>query len=142
MDKKLYESYKDRLIGYKHMLTDIDLTQDHIIESLANHVSTHRWLVNKEIPFTITFDQAIYSWYENVYRPIMCAVRYTGILPRFIKGVKDQDTYETKIFNLIMKISDIMYSHKGNITHIEACWEAVKLLKMERWFDFFLKLLK
>lgn len=42
-------------------------------DEIAEHVEVHRYLVNESISYTITWDDAVFSWYENVFVPVMRA---------------------------------------------------------------------
>ncbi|MBN2858914.1 MAG: hypothetical protein JXK93_01460 [Sphaerochaetaceae bacterium] len=44
------------------------------IPRLEQQISTHMYLVNQKIPWVITRDDAIFSWQENVFTPIMDAI--------------------------------------------------------------------
>lgn len=44
------------------------------IPRLEQQISTHMYLVNQNIPWVITRDDAIFSWQENVFTPIMDAL--------------------------------------------------------------------
>ncbi len=48
------------------------LTEDDWKE-LIEHISVHRYLVNQTIPWTISWDDAVFSWYENVLIPVLRA---------------------------------------------------------------------
>lgn len=60
----------------KAMLSEeqLDLRFDHEWEEIAEHVEVHKYYVNQKIDWTITWDDAVFSWYENVFRPTMRAV--------------------------------------------------------------------
>ncbi|QEN06169.1 hypothetical protein EW093_16230 [Thiospirochaeta perfilievii] len=60
---KLYPDVVNNLGGEKVVNTDS------ILERIANYIEKHKWLVNEKIPYTITLEQAFFSWYENVFFP-------------------------------------------------------------------------
>ena len=37
-------------------------------KKLINHIEEHKFLLNENIPFEITWDQAVFSWYDNIFR--------------------------------------------------------------------------
>lgn len=37
---------------------------------LHTHIEEHKYFLNEDIPFEVTWDQAIFSWYDNIYRHI------------------------------------------------------------------------
>ena len=48
-------------------ITDIE----HII---VKHIDGHKWLINEEIPFIISYKDAVHSWEVNVYLPVMTII--------------------------------------------------------------------
>ncbi|MDD3823798.1 MAG: hypothetical protein WCY74_08225 [Sphaerochaetaceae bacterium] len=40
-------------------------------QALSDQIEVHKYLINQSIPWTITWDDAAFSWLENVYLPIM-----------------------------------------------------------------------
>lgn len=52
----------------------LDLRHDHEWEEIAEHVQAHKYFVNEEIAWTISWDDAVFSWYENVYVPTRRAI--------------------------------------------------------------------
>jgi len=65
------------LRGYGPLKRNLSLhlsTPEKILSHLHQHISTHKWLINEKIPFEITLEQALFSWYENVYLPMDAAI--------------------------------------------------------------------
>ncbi len=50
---------------------------------LLNQIEVHKYLINQEIPWTITQDDAIFSWLENVYQPIMQIINLWSVRRAF-----------------------------------------------------------
>ncbi len=50
---------------------------------LLNQIEVHKYLINQEIPWTITQDDAIFSWLENVYDPIMQVISSWSVRTSF-----------------------------------------------------------
>ncbi len=52
-------------------------------ERLLEHIRVHRWYLgiqrNQEVPY----DEAVLSWYDNVYMPLVRIIRKEGILKQF-----------------------------------------------------------
>ena len=40
-------------------------------QALSNQIEVHKYLINQRIPWTISWDEAAFSWTENVFRSIM-----------------------------------------------------------------------
>ena len=59
----------------------------HSVESdlplLTSQIEVHKYLINQNIPWTITDDDAIFSWLENVYRPIMQVAQMWNVRASF-----------------------------------------------------------
>jgi hypothetical protein len=40
------------------------------LEELVNHVDKHEYFLGKKVKFHFTWHEALFSWYENIYKPI------------------------------------------------------------------------
>ncbi len=40
-------------------------------QALSNQIEVHKYLINQRIPWTISWDEAAFSWTENVFHSIM-----------------------------------------------------------------------
>ncbi|MDA3948679.1 MAG: hypothetical protein PF508_05580 [Spirochaeta sp.] len=85
------ETTKD-ITTLKAMLSDerLDLRHDHEWEEIAEHVQVHKYFVNQEIKWTITWDDAVFSWYENVFTPMMDAITAWEIKNAFPQKTRGQ----------------------------------------------------
>jgi len=36
-------------------------------DEIVTHIEEHKYFVNQNIPWEITWDQAVFSWYENIF---------------------------------------------------------------------------
>ncbi|POR01314.1 hypothetical protein AU468_08330 [Alkalispirochaeta sphaeroplastigenens] len=61
----------------------LQLHRDEDWQALAEHVEVHKFLINQSIPWTITWDDAIFSWYENVYTPLNRAIDHWEVRGAF-----------------------------------------------------------
>jgi hypothetical protein len=43
-------------------------------QALSDQIEVHKYLINQNIPWTISWDDAAFSWLENVFQPIMQVV--------------------------------------------------------------------
>ncbi|MBC7318447.1 ParB N-terminal domain-containing protein [Candidatus Bipolaricaulota bacterium] len=59
---------------------------------LLEHIDVHRYFRGIEEGREIPYEEAVVSWYDRVYRPIVEAVRRTGILKKF-PGRTEADLY-------------------------------------------------
>ena len=58
------------------MLRSEGMDLPHEVEwlELADHIDVHKYLINQHIGWTVSWDDAVFSWYENVYRPMRRAI--------------------------------------------------------------------
>lgn len=80
MNKEL-QIIKDLLNGYPILRQTLAFhfhDEEAILVKLSEYIKAHKWLVNEKIPFEITLEQAMFSWYENVFLPIEDAIRTSG----------------------------------------------------------------
>jgi hypothetical protein len=61
-------------------------------DELAQHIFGHKYYLNECSAVEIPLEQAIVSWYRNVYRPIVDVIRERGMLSRF-PGRTETDLY-------------------------------------------------
>ena len=75
----------DELIKYAPEIQsdDFRLTTEAEYAEVLQSIQDHKYLTNEVIPFEITMDQALFSWYENVYQPLMRAIDEEGLLLSF-----------------------------------------------------------
>ena len=57
-------------LRYLFGITD-GIFSENDLEILKEQISVHKYFVNQSIPWTITWEDAVFSWYENVFRPIV-----------------------------------------------------------------------
>ncbi len=48
-------------------------TEEEWVE-LARHIEVHKYLINQTIPWTVSWDDAVFSWYDTVYRDLVRAI--------------------------------------------------------------------
>jgi hypothetical protein len=95
---------------------EINPDDESMIKMIEHYIETHKWLVSENIKFEATVEQAIFSWYENVYRPLWHAMRETMVLSAFP---------DKKPFEIFAELSDKHYyameNSKGFIQYNEIC---------------------
>lgn len=52
----------------------IAFTHERGWNELGEHVAVHQYHLGKELNKSITWDEAVFSWYENVFTPLMRAI--------------------------------------------------------------------
>lgn len=58
---------------------DLQFKSDGEYAEILQNILDHKYLTNERIPFEITMEQALFSWYENVYYPLMHAIEMEGL---------------------------------------------------------------
>lgn len=103
-------------------------------EALAEHVDVHKYYLTQELKMNITWDEALFSWYENILTPLRRIV----------------DTWEVKMAfphqtfgDLYLAISDHWYYLKENDPETSAEEAAVSFVQhygegLGRFFSRFL----
>ncbi len=61
-------------------------------DELLNHIRVHKWYLNLKKTEEIPFSEAVVSWYEEVYMPIVRVIREEKLLSRFPRGT-ESDLY-------------------------------------------------
>ena len=75
----------EQLITYAPEIKNDDfrLTTEAEYAEVLESINAHKYLTNEVLPFEITMDQALFSWYENVYQPLMRAIDEDSLLLSF-----------------------------------------------------------
>lgn len=63
---KLLKTYPDVI---ENLGGDTVINTDTVLERIGGYIEKHKWLINENIPYTISLEQAFFSWYENVFFP-------------------------------------------------------------------------
>jgi hypothetical protein len=64
---------------------DVRLTLCGQYEKLLEHISVHRWLLGVELAREIPYDEAVGSWYDRVYAPVVEGIRQADLQREFPK---------------------------------------------------------
>jgi hypothetical protein len=62
---------------------DLDFTSPGRYDQVLEHILVHKYYVNQSVQGEIPFADALWSWHENVYRPVISAIQEEGLLSRF-----------------------------------------------------------
>jgi hypothetical protein len=68
------------------------LTEPARYEQILEHISVHRYFLGIERNRPISWDEAVGSWYDNVYMPLVGLIRRFGVL-EFFPGRTEGDLY-------------------------------------------------
>lgn len=78
--QRFYERTRFNQIIPNHQL---DFSTTGRFEEVEHHINGHKYFINQHFNSEISLDQAIVSWYNNVYKPIVDIIKEGGILSRF-----------------------------------------------------------
>lgn len=73
-------------------MDEISFTVPGAYPEMVNHILVHKYYVNQEYPYEISFEEAAKSWYANVYFPIVNEIRKQHLLAAF-PGQTEADMY-------------------------------------------------
>lgn len=110
---------------------NIDSDDEKIIDLIGDYISVHRWLINEKIDFKIRYEQATFSWYENVYKPIRYVIYKQSLV---LKAFPEKAPLE-----IFSNISDLHYAEskaRGTDKYIpyeEICRNYI-LENSKKWF--------
>ncbi len=79
--------------------------------TLAEHVDVHNQLLNKKLGWNVSWDDALFSWYENVYTPLKRVISARGFRRTFSEMTSGE---------LYLAVSDHWYYLKENNKDINA----------------------
>jgi hypothetical protein len=70
----------------------IELTTPGFYDKLLEHIDVHRWFLGTQRGSEVPYGEAVASWYDNVYLPLVNLIRIQQILREF-PGRKEADLY-------------------------------------------------
>ena len=82
---------RTRLEEYRPQ-ADIELTIPGQYQKLDEHIKVHRWYLGEQRKTAITYEEAVTSWYDHVYLPLVQIIRKQHILDEF-PGRTETDLY-------------------------------------------------
>ncbi len=59
---------------------------------ILEHIAVHRWYLGEKRRTEVSYSEAVVSWYDNVYMPLVQIIRDQGILKQFA-GSTESDLY-------------------------------------------------
>jgi hypothetical protein len=80
-------------------------------QRLLDHIAVHRWYLGEQQSQDVTYEEAVVSWYDNVYLPLIETLKEQNILKDF-RGVAETDLY-LWIMDYIGYLRDIYREEKG-----------------------------
>jgi hypothetical protein len=70
----------------------LETTVPNQYEKLLEHINVHRWYLGEQNKRDVSYEEAVKSWYQNVYFPLVKMIREQGILDDF-PGRTETDLY-------------------------------------------------
>ncbi len=115
---KVLKSYPD---VEKNLKGKEEFNSDKMLDIMHEYIEQHKWLINENIPFVISLEQAFFSWYENVYYPQWAEMTRTNIC---------KDFPEKTLFEVFDKVSKEHFflkqeSSGGQILYETACYRVI-----------------
>ena len=86
---------------------DLDFSTTGRYDEIVQHIYGHKYFVNQHYQQEITFEEALYSWYSNVFKPIVDVIEEERILSRF------PDRTAADLYLFIVKHWDELKSRYG-----------------------------
>jgi hypothetical protein len=88
LDQLILNQERANFLEQTHIL---DLRPEAIVETtlpgkydrLLDHIATHRWYLGEHRQAEVSFEEAVTSWYDNVYIPIVQVIREQEMLKGF-----------------------------------------------------------
>lgn len=65
-------------------------------ERLLEHIAAHRWFMGEQQGAEVPYEEAIISWYEHVYKPLVTTLIENSVMKSF------RDVNETDLYLLVM----------------------------------------
>ncbi|MEJ2750924.1 MAG: transcriptional regulator, partial [Anaerolineae bacterium] len=71
---------------------DVTLSLPGKYDKLLYHISAHRWYLGEERSGDVPYEEAVASWYDNAYLPLVQMIREQEIMDSF-PGRTEADLY-------------------------------------------------
>jgi hypothetical protein len=84
--------YSETLFGDLTDYWDMNFSSPGRYDVIYNHILVHKYYLNEDIEEEIHFNNAIVSWYNNVYNPVIKIIREQWLLANF-PGRTEADLY-------------------------------------------------
>ncbi|MCA9922120.1 MAG: hypothetical protein KC421_07105 [Anaerolineales bacterium] len=88
IDEMILTREKADFYAYTHIRTlrpdaDLTLTLPGKYEKMLAHISEHRWFLGEKQGAEVSYEEAVTSWYDHVYLPIVHIIREQKYLSKF-----------------------------------------------------------
>ena len=89
-EKKIF--YEKTDFGKYTQDLNLDFTQPGCYDVIYNHILVHKYYLNQNQKGELPFGEALVSWYNNVYNPVITIIREQWLLVNF-QGRTEADLY-------------------------------------------------
>jgi hypothetical protein len=89
-EKKIF--YENTDFGYLTNYWNLNFSSPGRYEVIYNHILVHKYYLNENIEEEIPFNDALVSWFNNVYTPVIMIIREQWLLANFA-GRTEADLY-------------------------------------------------
>jgi hypothetical protein len=88
IDAMLLEQERDQFLAYTNIRAlrpdaEIALSLPGKYDKLLYHISAHRWYLGEERGCDVSYEEAVVSWYEKAYLPLVQMIRDQAIMNSF-----------------------------------------------------------
>ncbi len=70
----------------------VEVTMPQLYEQLLEHIDVHRWYMGEDQNREVPYEEAVISWYDTVYRPLVQEIREHELC-RFFSGSSEAELY-------------------------------------------------
>ena len=128
--------YEKTSFGKLTKYNDLDFSSPGRYDVIYNHILVHKYYLNENKEEEISFDEALVSWYNNVYNPVIKIIKEQWLLVNF------QGRTEADLYVWIIKHWDFLKKKYGTYSLAEAAGDfSVKYGQNQGKFFRFLVLL-
>jgi hypothetical protein len=92
IEKEKQMFYEETNYGTLTGDNDLRFTTPGCYDVIYNHILVHKYYLNQNRQEEIPFSEALVSWYQNVYKPIINIIKKEGLLFNFL-GYSESDLY-------------------------------------------------
>ena len=80
--------YSETMFGDITEYWDLDFSSAGQYDKIYNHILTHKYFMNQQIPNEIPIQEAIKSWFDSVYMPVIKAIDRNNVMKHFKHNTK------------------------------------------------------
>jgi hypothetical protein len=115
LKRAVIEMEKSDFFDETHYLTvigeeDLEFSEPGRFDTIREHIAVHKYFLNEREDEELDYAAALWSWHENVYEPIVLAIREEKLLPLF-PGRTEGDLY----IYLVRHWDDLKHARRRDI---------------------------